>query len=158
MAFSLDPGKFMLEASEFATPTRQINLRRGQAYYGASQQPGALVTPLTADIDSGGTQLFGMAPQKEFMAQTRFAGDALDAFGMTKAAKKLAKAQKRAAADQKKGSMIGGALSAIGNIGAAAIFACDERFKHDMAPLQMSEVNDDLAKMAFAVQGIRGHS
>ena len=75
--FSLDPSQFILEASEFATPTRQNNLRRGQAYYGASQQPGALVTPLTADIDSGGTQLLGMSPQKEFMAQTRFAGDAL---------------------------------------------------------------------------------
>ena len=158
MAFSLDPGKFILEASEFATPTRQNNLRRGQAYYGASQQPGALVTPLTSDIDTGGTQLFGTAPQKEFMVQTRFAGDALDAFGMTKAAKKLAKAQRSASKSQSRGSMIGSALGAIGSIGAAAIFACDERFKHDMAPLQVSEVNDDLAKMAFAVQGIRGHS
>ena len=52
--------------------------------------------------------------------------------------------------------MIGGALS-YRRIGAAAIFR-DERFKHDMAPLQYSEVHDDLTQMAFAVQGIRGHS
>jgi hypothetical protein len=36
--------------------------------------------------------------------------------------------------------------------------ACDERFKEDIAPLQTSEVNDDLARMAFAVKEIRGHS
>ena len=35
---------------------------------------------------------------------------------------------------------------------------CDESAKVDMAPLQTSEVNDDLAQMAFAVQEIRGHS
>ena len=41
MAFSLDSSKFLQEANEFAVPTRSNKLRRGQAYYGASQQPGS---------------------------------------------------------------------------------------------------------------------
>jgi hypothetical protein len=55
--------------------------------------------------------------------------------------------------------MFGSILSTLGTLGGAAIMAgCDERFKEDIAPLQTSEVNDDLAQMAFAVQEIRGHS
>ena len=36
-----------------------------------------------------------------------------------------------------------------------AIFACDERIKVDMAPLESSDINDDLAEIAFFVKGIR---
>ena len=158
MAFSLDPNKFLLEANEFAVPTRTNRLRRGQAYYGATQQPGSMATPLTADIDMGGTNFLGTAPQKEFATDMRMAGDALTSYAQTEAAKKLAEAERRAAKAKSRGSMFGSILGAAANIGAAAIFACDERFKEDIAPLQTSEVDNDLAQMAFAVQEIRGYS
>ena len=158
MAFSLDPNKFLLEANEFAVPTRSNKLRRGQAYYGASQQPGSLVTPMAPNIDTLGGSFLGSAPEQENATGMRMAGQALGAFVDQEAQKELIEAQKSAARKASRGSMIGGLLSAAGSLGAAAIFACDERFKEDIAPLQTSEVNDDLAQMAFAVQEIRGHS
>lgn len=158
MAFSLDPNKFLLEANEFAAPTRGNKLRRGQAYYGASQQPGSLVTPMAPNIDTLGGSFLGSAPEKENEIGMRMAGDALGMYAQQKAQKELIDAQKAAARKAQRGSLFGGLLSAAGSLGAAAIFACDERFKEDMAPLQTSEVNDDLAQMAFAVQEIRGHS
>ena len=85
----------------------------------------------------------------------RFAGDALSAFANKEAAEKLAAAERAAARSKSRGSMFGSILS----LGGAVIGAlCDERAKVDIAPLQTSEVNDDLAQMAFAVQEIRGHS
>ena len=158
MAFSLDASKFLEEANEFAVPTRGNNLRRGQAYYSSTQAPGAMVTPLTPMIDMGGTNTLGTAADKENALNMRFAGDALSAFANKEAAEKLAKAERAAARAKSRGSMFGSILSTIGTIGGAAILACDERFKEDMAPLQFSEVNDDLAAMAFAVQEIREHS
>ena len=158
MAFSLDASKFLEEANEFAVPTRGNNLRRGQAYYSSTQAPGAMVTPLTPMIDMGGTNTLGTAADKENALNMRFAGDALSAFANKEAAEKLAAAERAAARAKSRGSMFGSILSTIGTIGGAAILACDERFKEDMAPLQVSEVNDDLAAMAFAVQEIRGHS
>ena len=159
MAFSLDPNKFLLEANEFSVPTRTNRLRRGQSYYGATQQPGSMAMPLMADIDMGGTNFLGTAPQKEFATNMRMAGDALTSYAQTEAAKELAEAERKAAKSKSRGSMLGGLLSAAGSIGGALIMSgCDERFKVDMAPLQTSEVNDDLAQMAFAVQEIRGHS
>ena len=41
------------------------------------------------------------------------------------------------------------------NAGMGALFACDERVKVDMAPLESSDINDDLAEIAFFVKGIR---
>ena len=158
MAFSLDPNKFLLEANEFAVPTRGNNLRRGQSYYSSTQAPGSMVTPMAPIIDMGGTNTVGTAADKENALGMRMAGDALSAFANKEAAEKLAAAERAAARSKSRGSMLGGLLSAAGSIGAAAIFACDERFKEDMAPLQVSEVDDDLAAMAFAVQEIRGHS
>ena len=32
---------------------------------------------------------------------------------------------------------------------------CDERIKVDMAPLESSDINDDLAEIAFFVKGLR---
>ena len=158
MAFSLDPNKFLLEANEFSVPTRGNNLRRGQSYYSSTQAPGSMVTPMAPIIDMGGTNTLGTAADKENALGMRMAGDALSAFANKEAAEKLAKAERAAARAKSRGSMFGSILSTIGTIGGAAILACDERFKEDMAPLQTSEVNDDLAQMAFAVQEIRGHS
>jgi hypothetical protein len=44
---------------------------------------------------------------------------------------------------------IGGVVKGIGS------FFCDERLKVDIAPLESTEVNDELAQMAFFVKGIR---
>jgi|TARA_R100000027_G_C2230524_1_gene88967 hypothetical protein len=158
MAFSLDASKFLEEANEFAVPTRGNNLRRGQAYYSSTQAPGSMVTPLTPMIDMGGTNTLGTAADKENALGMRFAGDALSAYANKEAAEELAKAERAAARAKSRGSMFGSILGTLGTLGGAAILACDERFKEDMAPLQVSEVNDDLAAMAFAVQEIRGHS
>ena len=155
MAFSLDPNKFLLEANEFSVPTRANNLRRGQAYYGASQQAGSQVTPMAPPIDTLGGSFLGSASEKENEIGMRMAGDALAAFVEQEAQKELIEAQKSAARKAQKGSMIGGLLSLGGSIIGAL---CDERAKVDIAPLQTSEVNDDLAQMAFAVREIRGHS
>lgn len=155
MAFSLDPNKFLLEANEFAVPTRGNNLRRGQAYYSSTQAPGSMVTPMAPMIDQGGTNTLGTAADKENALGMRFAGEALSAFANKEAAEKLAAAERAAARSKSRGSMIGGLLSLGGSIIGAL---CDERAKVDIAPLQTSEVNDDLAQMAFAVKEIRGHS
>ena len=155
MAFSLDPNKFLLEANEFSVPTRSNNLRRGQAYYGASQQAGSQVTPMIPPIDTLGGSFLGSASEKENEIGMRMAGDALAAFVDQEAQKELIEAQKSAAKKASRGSMIGGLLGLGGSIIGAL---CDERAKVDIAPLQVSEVNDDLAQMAFAVQEIRGHS
>ena len=155
MAFSLDPNKFLQEANEFAVPTRSNKLRRGQAYYGASQSPGSLVTPMDPGIDTLGGSFLGSAPEQENQVGMRMAGDAIAAFVDQEAQKELIEAQKSAARKASKGSMIGGLLSLGGSIIGAL---CDERAKMDIAPLQVSEVDDDLAQMAFAVQEIRGHS
>ena len=155
MAFSLDPNKFLQEANEFAVPTRSNRLRRGQAYYGASQQPGSLVTPMDPGIDTMGGSFLGSAPEQENQVGMRMAGDAIAAFVDQEAQKELIEAQKSAARKASRGSMIGGLLGLGGSIIGAL---CDERAKVDIAPLQTSEVNDDLARMAFAVKEIRGHS
>ena len=44
---------------------------------------------------------------------------------------------------------IGGIVKGIGD------FFCDERLKVDIAPLESTEVNDELAQMAFFVKGLR---
>ena len=49
-----------------------------------------------------------------------------------------------------------GQVASIG-LGVASLF-CDERLKTDIAPLQHSEVDDSLARMAFAVKSIRENS
>ena len=47
---------------------------------------------------------------------------------------------------------VGGIVKGIGN------FFCDERLKVDIAPLESTEVNDELAQMAFFVKGLRERS
>ena len=69
----------------------------------------------------------------------------------------LKKAQKK-----KEGSGWSKALGTIGSIagtvGSIASLFCDERVKTDIAPLQVSEVDDALSQMAFAVKAIREHA
>ena len=47
------------------------------------------------------------------------------------------------------GTAIGAGLGAIGG------FFCDVRLKTDIAPLERSDVHDELAEMAFLVKEIR---
>ena len=51
------------------------------------------------------------------------------------------------------GSVIGAGLQIASLAG-----LCDERVKTDIAPLQVSEVDDALSQMAFAVKAIREHA
>ena len=80
MAFSLDPNKFLLEANEFSVPTRANNLRRGQAYYAATQQ--AWINGHADDSHDrhGRINTLGSAADKENALGMRFAGDALSAY------------------------------------------------------------------------------
>ena len=158
MAFSLDPNKFLLEANEFSVPTRGNNLRRGQAYYSSTQAPGSMVTPMAPMIDQGGTNTLGTAADKENALGMRFAGEALSAFANKEAAEKLAEAERAAARAKSRGSMFGGLLSAAGSIGGGNLWLVMSASRKTWRHLQVSEVNDDLAAMAFAVQEIRGHS
>ena len=63
---------------------------------------------------------------------------------------------------KKEGSGFSKALGTIGSIagtvGSIASLFCDERVKTDIAPLQVSEVDDALSQMAFAVKAIREHA
>ena len=73
----------------------------------------------------------------------------------------MLEAQKKAN-KKSKGSGWSQALGTIGSIagtvGTIASFFCDERVKTDIAPLQVSEVDDALSQMAFAVKAIREHA
>ena len=69
--------------------------------------------------------------QQGFKDVTRFAGDAFG--GIAKG--------------------VGGAVKGVGDF-LGGLF-CDERLKVDIAPLESTEVNDELAQMAFFVKGIR---
>ena len=53
------------------------------------------------------------------------------------------------------GSAVGAGVSAGVSHFAPMLFACDERVKVDMAPLESTEVNDSLAEIAFFVKGLR---
>lgn len=50
------------------------------------------------------------------------------------------------------------ALQTVAAVGGAALGACDERVKVEIAPLQTCDVDDRLSRLAWAVQGIRGCS
>ena len=43
----------------------------------------------------------------------------------------------------------------VAGLGLQAAALCDERVKVDMAPLESSDINDDLAEIAFFVKGLR---
>jgi len=62
-----------------------------------------------------------------------------------------------AAADQARG--VGMAFNAVTSIATAFLpLLCDMRFKHEVALLDYTEVNDDLSKLAFAVKELREYS
>ena len=90
---------------------------------------GSMVLPAI----QAGQSLAGMQgmPSMGFKDVTRFAGDV----GNTIA------------------SGVGSAVKGVGNF-IGGLF-CDERLKVDIAPLESTEVNDELAQMAFFVKGLR---
>ena len=53
---------------------------------------------------------------------------------------------------------VGKIAGTIGSIASVVGFLCDERLKSDISPLQVSEVDDALSQMAFAVKAIREHA
>ena len=98
----------------------------------------AVASGLTSKVLYGINPVLGAVNQfypggatEAFKDVTRFAGDAVG--GIAKG--------------------IGGAVKGVGNF-IGGLF-CDERLKVDIAPLESTEVNDELAQMAFFVKGIR---
>ena len=53
------------------------------------------------------------------------------------------------------GAALGAGVSAGVSHFAPMLFACDERVKVDIAPLESTDVNDALAEVAFFVKGLR---
>ena len=163
MAFSLDPTEFLAEAAEFQAPSRMGKISGGRNLYRKAGFEDFGASNLVAPISNLGSDGLGQSAIKDTAREYKFAGDSLLALAQIEAEKKLLKGQKKAFNSARSGQKKAGLFSTIGNVvKTAAPFAiaalCDERVKHDVAPLQYSEVNDDLAQMAFAVQEIRGHS
>ena len=163
MAFSLDPTEFLAEAAEFQAPSRMGKISSGRNLYRKAGFEDFGASNLVAPISNLGSEGLGQSPIKETAREYKFAGDALLARAQVEAEKRMLKAQKDAYKSARRGQKKGGLFSTIGKVvGTVAPIAisalCDERVKHDVAPLQYSEVNDNLAQMAFAVQEIRGHS
>tara|TARA_Y100000401_G_scaffold84290_1_gene69596 strand:+ start:24 stop:524 length:501 start_codon:yes stop_codon:yes gene_type:complete len=166
MAFSLDPKKFLAEAAEFQEsqpPSLMGGVGFGQNLYRKAGFEDFGESNLVAPISNLGSEGLGQTPMREAAREYRFAGDSLLALAQIEAEEKLLEGQKdaynAARKGQKKGGLFSGIGKAIGTLAPIAISAlCDERVKHDIAPLQYSEVNDNLAQMAFAVQEIRGYS
>lgn len=163
MAFSLDPTDFLAEAAEFQAPSRMGKISGGRNLYRKAGFEDFGASNLVAPISSLGSEEMSQSPIKETAREYKFAGDSLLALAQNEAEKRLLKGQKSAQDSQESGEKQGGFFSTAGKVvGAVAPFVigalCDERVKHDVAPLQYSEVKDNLAQMAFTVQEIRGHS
>ena len=71
---------------------------------------------------------------------------------------KKAQKKKEGSGFSKAVGTIGKIGSAIGTVASIAGLFCDERIKTDIAPLRVSEVDDALSQMAFAVKAIREHA
>ena len=163
MAFSLDPTDFLAEAAEFQAPSRMGKISGGRNLYRKAGFEDFGASNLVAPISSLGSEEMSQSPIKETAREYKFAGDSLLALAQIEAEKKLLKGIKAGNKALRSGQKKAGLFSTIGNVvktvAPLAISAlCDERVKHDVEPLQYSEVNDNLAQMAFAVQEIRGHS
>jgi hypothetical protein len=52
------------------------------------------------------------------------------------------------------GDVVGNVVRGVGDF-FGGLFGCDERLKVDIAPLETTEINDELAQMAFFVKGLR---
>ena len=72
--------------------------------------------------------------------------------GGSKSGSKLGSAISGAAAGFQSGGVPGAIIGGIGGL------FCDERVKVDIAPLETTEVNDDLAQVAFFIKGLRERS
>ena len=72
--------------------------------------------------------------------------------GGSKSGSKLGSAISGAAAGFQAGGVPGAIIGGIGGL------FCDERVKVDIAPLETTEVNDDLAQAAFFIKGLRERS
>ena len=79
-------------------------------------------------------------------------GSAGGSSGGSKGGSKIGSAIGGAAAGFAKGGIPGAIIGGIGGL------FCDERVKVDIAPLETTEVNDDLAQVAFFIKGLRERS
>lgn len=104
-----------------------------------------------------GTETIGQTAGANNAIRSNAAQSAINNKGEFQAAKIYRDAQKKAADKMDKAKRQGGILGTIGKaIGTALpLIACDMRLKHDSAPLECTDVADELADLAFAVKALR---
>ena len=127
-----------------SAPSASMNMQQGGGFSGtlgndvAFSQPGAIFLqnypdPPVYNYYGGGSSGGGSA-------------------GGSKGGSKLGSAIQGAAAGYQAGGVPGAIIGGIGGL------FCDERVKVDIAPLETTEVNDDLAQAAFFIKGLRERS
>ena len=137
-------GKSFLDSYREPTPSASINMQQGGGFSGtlgddvAFSQPGSIFLqnypdPPVYNYYGGGSSGGGSS-------------------GGSKGGSKLGGAISGAAAGFQAGGIPGAIIGGIGGL------FCDERVKVDIAPLETTEVNDDLAQVAFFIKGLRERS
>ena len=113
------------------------------------------MSPEAGVTSTAGIETLGQIGADKHAARTRMAGTALGAAGDRMIAEIQAEAAKDAEKERARASRTSGIIGAIGSIAGAAIGLCDMRLKKDVSELQVSEVSDELAELAFAVKTLR---
>ena len=137
-------GKSFLNDYREPTPSASINMQQGGGFSGtlgddvAFSQPGAIFLqnypdPPVTNYYGGGSSGGGSS-------------------GGSKGGSKVGGAVSGALTGFKVGGVPGAIIGGLGGL------FCDERVKVDIAPLETTEVNDDLAQVAFFIKGLRERS
>jgi hypothetical protein len=133
-------GKSFLNDYREPTPSASINMQQGGGFSGtlgddvAFSQPGAIF--LQNYPDPPVTNYYGGGSSG----------------GGSKGGSKIGGAVSGALGGFKAGGIPGAIIGGLGGL------FCDERVKVDIAPLETTEVNDDLAQAAFFIKGLRERS
>lgn len=108
-------------------------------------------------FSSEGTEAIGQTAGANNAIRSSAAKSAISNKGEFEAAKIYREAQEKAADKMDAAKKQAGVSEWIGKgIGfALPLIACDMRLKHDYAPLEYTEVTDDLADLAFTVKALR---
>ena len=136
-------GSSFLDAYRPSTPSASIDMQEGGGFSGtlgndvAFSQPGAIF--LQNYPDPPVTNYYG-------------GGSSGGSSGGSKGGSKIGSAIGGAASGFATGGIPGAIIGGIGGL------FCDERVKVDIAPLETTEVNDDLAQVAFFIKGLRERS
>lgn len=108
-------------------------------------------------FSSEGTEVIGQTAGANNAIRSSAAKSAISNKGEFEAAKIYREAQEKAADKMDAAKKQSGIFSTVGKVIGTALplIACDMRLKHNSAPLECTEVTDDLADLAFAVKALR---